>query len=107
MQLRRRQCATYWSLVRKYSNSWYSLEVRYRQDPFTSYNYNPPKNLSFGDQPNVPDEVAAEYLVMRDSPNALVGIHNMPGIVLKVCEACRQGLWDWGLFGFWYWNKKY
>ena len=41
-------------------------------DPFTSYNYNPPKNLSFGDQPNVPDEVAAEYLVMRDSPNALV-----------------------------------
>ena len=58
-------------------------------EPFTSYHYNPPKKLSFGDQPNVPDEVAAEYLVMRDSPDALVGIHNMHGIVLKICEAFR------------------
>ena len=41
-------------------------------EPLTSYHYKAPKNTSFGDQPNVQDEVAAEYLVLRSSPNALV-----------------------------------
>ena len=68
-------------------------------EPFTSYHYNPPKRLSFGDQPNVPDELAAEYLVLRDSPNALVGIHNIHGILLKICEAFRRR--TLGLGAFW------
>ena len=45
-------------------------------EPLTSYHYKAPKNTSFGDQPNVQDEVAAEYLVLRSSPNALVYYKN-------------------------------
>ena len=41
-------------------------------EPSVTYHYHPPRNTSFGDQPNVPDEVATEYLIIRDSPNALV-----------------------------------
>ena len=41
-------------------------------DPLVVYHYNPPNSTSFGDQPNVPDEIAVEYLMVRDSPNAKV-----------------------------------
>ena len=41
-------------------------------EPYITYHYHPPKSTSFGDQPNIPDEVATEYILIRNSPNALV-----------------------------------
>ena len=41
-------------------------------EPSVFYHYNPPNNMSFGDQPHVPDEVAVEYYEVMDSPNLIV-----------------------------------
>ena len=41
-------------------------------EPNITYHYDPPTNTSFGDQPNIPDEVATEYMIIKKSPNALV-----------------------------------
>ena len=40
--------------------------------PTIVYHYKPPNSTSFGDQPNISDEIADEYLIVRDSPNAQV-----------------------------------
>ena len=40
--------------------------------PSIRYHYKPPNSTSFGDQPNIPDEIAVEYLIIKDSPNAQV-----------------------------------
>ena len=43
-------------------------------EPSITYHYHPPRNTSLGDQPNIPDEVAlaTEYIIIKNSPNALV-----------------------------------
>ena len=41
-------------------------------EPHITYHYHPPSNISFGDQPNIPDEVATEYIIIKNSPDALV-----------------------------------
>ena len=45
--------------------------------PSIVYHYKPPNSTSFGDQPNIPDEIAIEYLIIKDSPNALVCNYNI------------------------------
>ena len=41
-------------------------------EPYIFYHYQPPSNTSFGDQPNIPDEVATEYIIIRNSSHELV-----------------------------------
>ena len=62
-------------LIQKQECNNYGLKKLFYSEPiepYITYHYNPPRNTSFGDQPNVSDEVATEYLIIRDSPNALV-----------------------------------
>ena len=40
--------------------------------PSIMYHYNPPTSTSFGDQPLVADEVGDEYLIIKNSTNAIV-----------------------------------
>ena len=40
--------------------------------PSIVYHYKPPNSTSFGDQPNISDEIADEYLIISDSKNAKV-----------------------------------
>ena len=55
-------------------NNYGMKELFYSEpvEPFITYHYHPPRNTSFGDQPNIPDEVATEYIKIKNSPNALV-----------------------------------
>ena len=44
----------------------------YEQDVF--YHYKPPTNVSFGDQPQVPDELAIEYIEVKRSDIHMDGL---------------------------------
>ena len=61
--------------IKKQECNDYGLkELSYSEpvEPYINYHYQPPRNTSFGDQPNIPDEVATEYMIIKNSPEALV-----------------------------------
>ena len=70
-------------LIQKQECNDYGLkELSYSEpvEPHIIYHYHPPQNTSFGDQPNIPDEVATEYMIIKFSPNALV--HKFPSFLI-------------------------
>ena len=48
--------------------------------PSIVYHYKPPNSTSFGDQPNISDEIADEYLIISDSKNAKVNTSGLDWI---------------------------
>ena len=65
-------------MIQKQECNNYGLKKLFYSEPvqpFITYHYHPPKNTSFGDQPNIPDEVATEYIIIKNSSNALVCFH--------------------------------
>ena len=70
-------------LIQKQECNDYGLkELSYSEpvEPHIIYHYHPPQNTSFGDQPNIPDEVATEYMIIKFSPDALV--HKFPSVLI-------------------------
>ena len=73
-------------LIRKQQCTRFGLRKFEYYEPLQSaivYHYKPPNVTTFGDQPNIPDEIAVEYLTIKDSPNALVCNYNM---IIIICN---------------------
>ena len=51
------------------------------------YHYKPPSNASFGDQPQIPDELATEYLEVKRSDlhvEGLFAVKDIPKVDLRI-----------------------
>ena len=93
-------------LIKKQQCTKFGLRKFEYYEPLQSaivYHYKPPNVTSFGDQPNIPDEIAVEYLTIKDSPNALVCNFNMITIIcdylkypdfLKIFKSFFRTFWQ-------------
>ena len=63
-------------IVNTSCNGFGMMELKYSKpyDQDVFYHYKPPTNVSFGDQPQVPDEIAIEYLEVKRSDLHMDGL---------------------------------
>ena len=63
------------------------LQYSFAEQDVVVYHYKPPSNASFGDQPQIPDELATEYLEVKRSDlhvEGLFAVKDIPKVDLRI-----------------------